>query len=225
MTDDNSADMVRLTASDGHALDCWLHPATRERIGGLVILQEIFGVTDQLKGTASRYADLGYDVVIPALFDRAERGAVIPFDEAPRGRDLMLASNLEETMTDTKAAIQMLSERGCQVAVMGFCWGGGLALRAAQVADIAGGISFYGTRLPQYLDRPLKAPMLFHCGTTDDHAPREMIDQLKDYLPEVEIHMYEAGHAFANDVRPSYVEEAAVLAHERSEAFLKRVLS
>ncbi|WP_227010379.1 dienelactone hydrolase family protein [Pelagibius marinus] len=224
MTQDIRGAMTRLTAADGHELDCWMEPARGARLGGLVILQEIFGVTDQLKGVAAHYAALGYDVAIPALFDRKQRGAVFPFDQGPKGRDIMLAADLSETMTDVEAAVQALSEKGGKVAVMGFCWGGGLALRAAQVLDVAGGISFYGTRLPQYLDRPLKAPLLCHCGTSDEHVPLEMVEQMKDYLPEADVQIYEAGHAFANDARPSYVAAAADLAHQRSAAFLAKVL-
>ncbi len=224
MTNDTTGTMIRIKAADGHELDCWMEPAQGDRRGGLVILQEIFGVTGQLKGLARRYAAKGYDVAIPALFDRKERNAVVPFDDAPRGRDMMLASDLSETMADVAAAVSALAARGGGVAVMGFCWGGGLALRAAQKLDIAGGIAFYGTRLPQYLDSPLRAPLLGHFGTEDDHVPRDMLDQMTAYLPDAEIHMYEAGHAFANDARTSYVAEAAELAHQRSEAFLARVL-
>ena len=213
--------MTDLTAADGHKLDCWVEPANGERRGGLVILQEIFGVTDQLKGVAERYAREGYEVAIPALFDRQEKGQVIPFAEAPRGRDLMLACELEATMMDVDAAVSILREKGDKVAVMGFCWGGGLALRAAQQLDIAGGIAFYGTRLPQYLDRPLRAPLLGHFGTKDDHVPPEMLAEARDYLPEMEVHMYEAGHAFANDARPAYVAEAADLAHQRTLQFMR----
>ncbi|GAB4540008.1 MAG: dienelactone hydrolase family protein [Roseibium sp.] len=217
--------MTTLTAADDHQLDCWIEPAEGPRKGGLVVLQEIFGVTDQLKGLAKRYAKLGYEVAIPALFDRRERGAVIPFSEAPRGRDMMLASDLDETVMDIAAAVDHLKAGGGKVAVMGFCWGGGLAIRAAQKLDIAGAVAFYGTRLPQYLDCPLKAPVLGHFGITDDHVPPDMLEEAKAYLPELEVHMYEAGHAFANDARPAYVAEAADLAHERTEAFLARVLA
>lgn len=225
MSQDTAGAMIGLTAADGHELGCWMEPAKGDPGGGLVVLQEIFGITDQLKGVASRYAALGYDVAIPALFDRKERNAVIPFDQGPRGRGLMLASDLSETMADVEAAVNALAAKGGGVAVMGFCWGGGLALRAAQVLDIAGGIAFYGTRLPQYLDRPLKAPLLCDFGTLDDHVPMDMVEQAKAHLPEAEVHMYEAGHAFANDARPSYVAEAADLAHVRTVAFLSRVLS
>jgi carboxymethylenebutenolidase len=215
--------MQKLVASDGHEFECWMQKATSARKGGVVILQEIFGVTDQLKGVAAHYADQGYDVAIPALFDRQQRGAVIPFDAALPGRDMMLASDLDQTMADIAAAVEALDGK---VAVIGFCWGGGLAIRAAQVLDIAGAVSFYGTRLPQYLDQPLRAPVLGHCGKTDDHVPPEMLAQAQGYLGEAfEVHVYEAGHAFANDARPAaYVADAASTAHERTAAFLGKVI-
>lgn len=216
--------MKSLTAADGHELDCWIQKQVGTRKGGIVILQEIFGVTNQLKGVAKRYSELGYEVAIPALFDRHEKGAVVPFDQGPKGRDMMLASDLDQTMMDTDAAVNCLASNGAKVAVMGFCWGGGLALRAAQKLNIAAGISFYGTRLPQYLDSPLKAPFLAHFGDKDDHTPAEMIEQAKTYLPEMEFHMYEAGHAFANDARPSYVAAAADLGHKRTQDFLAKHL-
>lgn len=210
--------MKKLTAADGHELDCWIEEPVGDSRGGVVILQEIFGVTDQLKGVAKRYADLGYTVAIPALFDRQQRGTVVPFDAPAAGRDMMLASDLDQTMSDVNAAVQALDGK---VAVIGFCWGGGLAIRAAQKLNIAAGISFYGTRLPQYLDSPLKAPVLGHYGKTDDHIPEEMRQQAMDYLPELEILMYDAGHAFANDARPAaYHQDSAELAHTRTEAFL-----
>jgi carboxymethylenebutenolidase len=217
--------MTTLSAADGHQFECWLEPAKGDRVGGLVILQEIFGVTDQLKGVARQYADLGCEVAIPALFDRKERGAVVPFDQAPRGRDMMLAADLNKTMADIAASVDYLKSKGGKVAVMGFCWGGGLAVRSAQKLDIAGAVVFYGTRLPQYLDSPLNAPVLGHFGTKDDHIPPEMLDEAKAYLPEMEVHMYEAGHAFANDARPAYAAEAADLAHERTRDFLQKVLA
>ncbi|GGE45407.1 dienelactone hydrolase family protein [Actibacterium pelagium] len=214
--------LTTITASDGHSLDCWMVDAEGPAKGGIVILQEIFGITDQLKGVADRYAQLGYNVAIPALFDRQERGAVIPFDKGPVGRDLMLAAKLENTMKDVDAAVTALANKGGRVGVIGFCWGGGLALRAAQKSDVAAAVAFYGTRLPQYLDAPLQAPFLGHFGETDDHVPPEMLAEAKAYLPEMEVHMYDAGHAFANDARPSYVADAAEVAHQRTAEFLSK---
>ena len=210
-----------LTASDGHRLDCWMQPPDGPRRGGLVILQEIFGVTEQLQGVARRYAAQGLEVAIPALFDRQRRGAVIPFDQAPLGRDLMLAASVDAAMLDTAAAVAAL---GGKVAVMGFCWGGGLAVRAAQVLDIACAVSFYGTRLQTYLDTPLRAPVLGHFGLNDDHTPADVLAAARAALPGFEMQMYPTGHAFANDARPSYAPDSALLAHQRTDAFLARHL-
>jgi carboxymethylenebutenolidase len=214
----------KLTAADGHEFDCWMEPAEGARRGGVVILQEIFGVTEQLKGVARQYAAKGYDVAIPALFDRQKRGAVIPFAEAPKGRDLMLATKLDETMMDVDAAVKALAGKGGKVGVIGFCWGGGLALRAAQVVDIAAAAPFYGTRLPDYQIAPLKAPVQGHWGAEDGHVPPAMLDAARAYWPEMEAFVYEgAGHAFANDARPAdYRPEAAEKAHERTMAFFAK---
>jgi carboxymethylenebutenolidase len=210
-----------LTAADGHAFDCWTAQPEERAWGGLVILQEIFGVTDQLKGVADRYAAEGLVVAIPALFDRQKRQTVFGFDRGAGGRDLMLAAKLEETMRDVGAAVDAMKSRGLPIAVLGFCWGGGLAIRAAQVLDISCAVAFYGTRLPQYLDRPLRAPVLGHFGTKDDHVPPEMLDAARAALPEMEVHLYKVGHAFANDARPSHVPDAAELAHSRTLGFLR----
>ena len=218
--------MTELTAADGHELDCWIEPAKGKRRGGIVILQEIFGVTDQLKGVAARYAAQGYEVAIPALFDRQKKDAVIPFSEAPRGRDLMLASDLDTTMRDVDAAVAALAANGGKVGVIGFCWGGGLAIRAAQVSDIAAAVAFYGTRLPQYQTAPLKAPVQGHWGAEDSHVPADVLADAQAYFPDMEVFVYDgAGHAFANDARPAdYVAAASDLAHERTSAFFSRHL-
>lgn len=213
--------MTQLTAADGHTFQAWIEPAQGARRGGVVIVQEIFGVTEQLKSVAARYAALGYEVAIPALFDRSRQGAVIPFDQAEDGRALMQVAKLDQSMMDIDAAVRALAANGGKVGVIGFCWGGGLAVRAAQLLDVACAVSFYGTQLRKYLDRPLKAPVQGHFGATDDHTPPDLVTETQAYLgDDFQVFTYDAGHAFANDVRPAYVPDAARTAHERTEAFL-----
>ena len=213
------SDTITLTAEDGHAFDAWTTPAEGTRRGGLVILQEIFGLTDQLKDVGRAYAAQGWAVAMPALFDRVERGAVVPFDDAGRGRDLMQAIPRDATMRDIAATVRHLTSEG-PVAMLGFCWGGGLAVRAAQEMDVAAAVAFYGTRLDTILDGTrLKAPLQFHAGRTDDHTPADLVDRLAEF-GEAEVHWYDAGHAFANDRRASFVPEAAAQAHDRAAAFL-----
>jgi carboxymethylenebutenolidase len=225
MKEARMAGMERLTAADGHEFDCWIEPPTAPRRGGLAILQEIFGVTDQLKGVARHYAALGYEVAIPALFDRKAPGTVVAFTEAPKGRDLMLSLVLEEVMQDVAATVARLGQSGGKVAVLGFCWGGGLAVRAAQVCNIAGAVALYGTRLGDYMQDELRCPLQFHAGATDDHTPPEMCARLTERFPGTELHVYEgAGHAFANDARATYVAQAAETAHARAAEFLAKVM-
>ena len=217
----------RITASDGHELDCWIEPAQGARKAGIVVLQEIFGVTGQLKGVARHYARHGYEVAIPALFDRQRRGAVVPFSEAARGRDLMMALDLHEVLRDAAAAAAVLKSRGGKVGALGFCWGGGLAVRMAQGDDIDAAAAFYGTRLPTYMTAPLRVPVLAHFGADDSHVPPEMLEEVRTYWPDMEVCVYDgAGHAFANEERPSdYVAAAARTAHERTLAFFGQHLT
>ncbi|MBT9385790.1 dienelactone hydrolase family protein [Pseudooceanicola sp. CBS1P-1] len=219
--------MIRLTADDGHSLGCWIAAPEGPRRGGLVLLQEIFGLTDQLKEVATRYAALGYDVAIPALFDRVRRDLVIPFDDIDTARAAMLETGTDSALTDIDAAVQHLRRRGGRVAVLGFCWGGGLALAAAQRLEIAGAVSFYGTRLGQLLDQPLTTPFQGHFGLSDDHTPVDLVTRLAETWPDqAEVFFYEAGHAFANERRPEmFLPQAAALAHARAETFLEKVLS
>lgn len=212
-----------LTAADGHVFDCWIRPADGTATGGIVLLQEIFGVTDQLKGVAADYAARGFDVAIPALFDRRAPGTVVPFDRAAEGRELMLSLPADEVMQDVRAAAARVGE-GQKVGVIGFCWGGGLAVRAAQTTDIAAAVSFYGTRLNLYQADDLRAPLQMHLGARDDHVPPEMRAAFTARFPEAEVFLYDAGHAFANDARPSHDPDAARMAHDRAAAFLSRHL-
>jgi carboxymethylenebutenolidase len=221
MADNNEA-MVQLKASDGFTLDAFEVKAGGKRLGGVVILQEIFGVTDQLKSVARNYAKQGFDAIVPALFDRAAPKTVIPFDQGDRGRETMMGLDKAKTKLDIAAAVERLN-RGGGVSVMGFCWGGGLALSAACELALTSAVSFYGTMLLNRLGTPPKCPMLFHFGATDTHSPPEVIEAVKKAIPSAETYTYEAGHAFANDARPNfYVKDAAGSAHERTLAFLRK---
>jgi carboxymethylenebutenolidase len=213
---------VTLTSADSFTFGAFeARPASGSK-GGLVILQEIFGVTDQLKSVARSWAADGFDTIVPALFDRTSRDTVVPFDDPDGGRALMNALNIEETMRDIAAAAKAV-DSGKGVSVLGFCWGGGMALRAATEMDLRAAVSFCGTKLTSFLDKAPRCPVLFHFGETDMmNTPPEVIDAVRKAIPDAESHVYAAGHAFANDARKTYVAEAAIPARERSLAFLNR---
>jgi carboxymethylenebutenolidase len=221
MPQDIAEETITLTAADGHKLEAFHAKPKGDSKGGLVILQEIFGITEQLKGVARAYARDGYDAIIPAVFDRVKPGTVFGFDQAEPGREMAYGLALDKVMLDCAAAISAVqSNRG--VSILGFCWGGGVIIRASAELDLRGAIAFYGTRLPTYLDNKPKCPLLFHFAKTDPNSTPEIIEQVLKTFPTAESHVYEAGHAFANDARPVYNEACAKLAHERTRAFLEK---
>ena len=212
---------IKLTAADGHSFEAFHAAPKQGSKGGLVILQEIFGLTDQLKGVVRAHARDGYDTIFPCVYDRVAPGTVVPFAEAERGRDLAYGLPLDKVMHDVGAAVDHVqSSRG--VSVLGFCWGGGVIVRAAAELNLRGAIAFYGTRLPTYLNLKPKCPLLFHFGKTDPNSTPEIIEQVRKAFPSAATHIYEAGHAFANDVRPAYNEAAATTARAHTLDFLAK---
>lgn len=222
MTGDVSESTLVLNAADGFKFEAFRAAPSGQVRGGLVILQEIFGVTDQLKDVARSYARDGYDAVVPALFDRVAPGTVVPFSDPNRGRELAYGLDLDKVMLDIAAAADVVRGEH-RVSVLGFCWGGGVIVRAAAEIDLSGAIAFYGTRLQSYLACKPKSSLLFHFGSTDPNSPPETIEAVRRAFPSAETHEYNAGHGFANEVRPSYVPEAATAAHAHTLDFLRRV--
>ena len=212
---------IRLTAADGFSFEAFRAYPKSGRKGGLVILQEIFGLTDQLKGVVRSYARDGYDTIIPAVYDRVAPGTVVPFNEPDRGRDMAYGLPLDKVMLDIAAAVDCV-QGPHGVSILGFCWGGGVIIRAAAELNLRGAIAFYGTRLPTYLDQKPKCPLLFHFAKTDPNSTPEIIAQVLKAFPSAESHIYEAGHAFCNDVRPAYVPAAAETARNRTIEFLAK---
>ena len=214
--------IIRITAADAHTLDAFVAKPAGARKGGLVILQEIFGMTDQLKSVVRSFAADGYETILPALYDRKAQGTVVPFDKPDDGREIVGGLDKAKVMLDIGAAVKAVDGPG-GVSVLGYCWGGGLVVGAACEYDLRGAISYYGTRLPTYLDREPNCDLLFHFGETDTmNTPPEVIEQVRKAIPTAETYVYAAGHAFANDARKTYIPEAAIPARERSLAFLDR---
>lgn len=212
-------EMVTVTATDGFTFDAFAAHATGESKGGLVILHGIFGMTDQLKSVARSYAEDGFDSIVPALFDRVSPQTVIPFDDLVTGRELMRQLDIDNLLIDIDVARDHI-DQGNGASVLGFCFGGDLALKAATKLALKSAVSYYGAKRSSFLDGPPKCPMQFHFGDTDTMNPPAVIDDLQHAIPGAEIYIYAAGHAFANDAWDKYVADAAIPARERSLAFL-----
>jgi carboxymethylenebutenolidase len=216
--------MIKVTTEDGHLFDAFRatpdHPS-----GGLVILQEIFGMTEQLKSVARAWAADGYDTILPAMYDRMKPDSVVSFDDMETAQQLMKQFDPDCVLKDIRAAAATVGgDHG--VSLLGFCWGGGAAARMASELDLKGIVSYYGTMLTTNTANGANCATLFHFGKNDQHSPAEIIDKVKQNIPDAECYVYDSGHAFANDARSDfYDEDAARLARERSLEFLNRVHS
>ncbi len=195
--------------------------------GGLVVLQEIFGANAHIRSVAESYAAAGYVAVAPALFDPVERNVELGYDDAglARGRQLVAELGSERAVEITRGAARLLGEEGLKVAVVGFCWGGSMALLANLRLGLPA-VSYYGAQSRPYLGERLRAPMLFHFGADDGSTPPEYVQAHREAWPQAEIHVYPgAGHAFNRDVDPGHFRpDSARLARKRTLAFLQAAL-
>jgi carboxymethylenebutenolidase len=194
--------------------------------GGLVVVQEIFGVNAHMRGVADRYAAEGFVALVPAYFDPVERGVELGYarEDVERGRGLIDALGLERANAITAAAARQLQQEGLRVGVVGFCWGGTVALLANLRLGLPA-VSYYGARNVQFLDEPLRAPMQFHFGEHDTSIPAADIESHRRKLPDADVNVYPAGHAFDREVDPKVFDAASArLAHTRTLAFFDAAL-
>ena len=217
-----SENLIKLTAEDGHRLDAFRATPDKSK-SGLVILQEIFGMTEQLKSVTRAWCADGYDSILPAMYDRIKPDTVISFDDMEGAQRMMKQFDPDSVIKDIRAAVSAV-DRGKGVSIIGFCWGGGTATRMASMLDLTATISYYGTRLAENSANGANCVTLFHFGASDQHASPEVIEGVRQNIPDAECYVYDAGHAFANDARTDfYVEDAAKLARARSLDFLNRL--
>ena len=221
-------EMVQLRAKDGHELDAYVvQPGVPAR-GGLVIVQEIHGVNAHIRAVADRYADDGFVVVAPALFDRIERGVELrgSGEDMERAMDLLKSFDIEKGVDDVAAAVQCERCFGNvkKIGVVGYCLGGTLAWLSAARLPIHAAVGYYGGRIAQYLgDRP-KVPVMLHFGEQDQHIPQSEIDAIAKAYPEVSIYTYPAGHGFNRDGSAGYSASCATRARTRTLEFLREHL-
>jgi carboxymethylenebutenolidase len=203
---------------------------------GLLLIQEIFGVSDYIRAVAEDLAGLGYVVAAPDLFWRLKPHHDAGHDEAGLAESLALGArfDFEQGIADSAAALahlRSLPEVDGGAGVIGFCLGGSIAyfLAAQGAADAA--VSFYGSAVPGQLEllEQITVPLQFHFGGIDPYIPREQVaavEAASAARDNVEIHVEEdAGHAFHNRKAPMfYVPEPAARAWRRAEEFLARHL-
>lgn len=218
---------ITLQASDGHRCAGYLAEPSGPPRGGLVLIQEIFGVNSHIRAVADAWAAQGYLVVAPALFDRQEAGIELGYtaEDMQRGFGLKEACGNELPLLDIAAARDAVRERlgrSTGIAVLGFCWGGLLAwLSACNLEGFVAAVPYYGGGVPNHASLQPRCPVLAHFGERDHWIPLESVQAFAQAQPQVEVHVYAADHGFNCDQRGSYDASAAQLAKTRSLDFLR----
>ncbi len=212
---------VELTAADGHRLGGYLAPPAAKPLGGIVVIQEIFGVTRHIRAVADQYAAAGFLAVAPALFDRVERNVDVPYTDMAKGFGYMQALKNDQVILDVQAAIDRVATAG-KVGVVGYCWGGTVAYLAAARTRIDAAVAYYGGQIGKYLDEKPRCPIMFHFGEKDTHIPQSEVEKIKAANPQGIFHLYPADHGFNCTDRASFDPASSTLALERSLEFLHR---
>ena len=208
-------EMVSLTAEDGHKFAAYRAAPKGAPKGGLVIIQEIFGVNHHIRNVTDSFAAEGYVALAPAIFDRAERG----FETGYKPEDIELGRGIRG-----KIAVKSLAGEGLKVGVVGYCLGGTLAwLAATRVDGVRAAVSYYGGGVADTATETPRCPVLFHFGETDQSIPPEHHTRIRAAQPNLPMHIYPAaGHGFSCDERGSYHKESAALARTRTLEFLAK---
>jgi carboxymethylenebutenolidase len=214
---------ITLTAADGFAVSAYVSEPSGKPKGGIVVLQEIFGVNAHIRDVADGYAAAGYLAIAPATFDRVERGVELGYapTDMPEGSRLKAAVEAlpaPGVLQDIQAAVDYAARAG-KVGVVGYCWGGLLVWRSAeQVRGLSAAVAYYGGGMTVGSEPSRKpaVPTMAHFGDKDTHISLESVKAFEQAHPEVEVHLYAANHGFNCDQRASYDAGAAATARERS---------
>jgi carboxymethylenebutenolidase len=217
---------IELKPEGAGAIRAWrADPSGRPR-GGVVVVQEIFGVNAHIRAVTDKFAAEGYLAVAPAIFEHVEKGFDVGYDPESRARGMAIMGKVdrEQMLRDVAAAVEVAKEGG-RVAVVGFCLGGTVAWgAAAQLSGLSAAVGYYGGGIIGLKDLKPRMPTLLHFGDKDQHIPIAGVKEVAAAHPDVEVHIYHADHGFNCDHRESYDAPSAALAWTRTIAFLRRHL-
>jgi len=218
---------ITLKAADGNSIGGYHAKPEGKARGGVVVVQEIFGVNAHIKEVCDLYAKLGYEAVAPAFFDRVQKGVDLGYTPADIeiGRGLMTKMDWDKVVLDVNAAIAVLKPAG-KTGIVGYCWGGTVAWVAACRSDgLSAASCYYGGAVLNFVTEKPKCPVIMHFGDKDKGIPVENVEKIKAALPGVPVYRYaEADHGFSCDHRATFNAKSALLAMARTtEFFVKNI--
>lgn len=211
--------------SDGAEIAVYRAESKGERRGGLVVVQEIFGVNSHIRNVVEGYAAEGYEVLAPALFDREHPGFEVGYDADGVAQGIALSRERHSiglSVADVASCVDALRGKG-PVFVTGYCYGGSIAwLAAARIEGLAAVSAYYGRLIPDHADEAPRCPTIAHFGRNDAGIPLDGVEKVVAAgHPNVEVYLYEAGHGFNCDQRADYDAASAALARERTLALFR----
>jgi len=214
--------LMHALAKDGHIVDLYVAKPKSEAVATVIVLQEIFGITEHIQAICQQYATHGYLAIAPALFDRIKKNIVLDYSSIEEGRDYKMQLQDEQVLLDIAAAAAT-AENDLKVAVIGFCFGGALSYLASTRLNLNCAISYYGGGIAEkYINQKPLCPIMYHFGALDPIIPSTDVAAIQSNHPEGVFHIYEdAGHGFNCSDRRDYHSESAELAFTRSLEFLK----
>jgi carboxymethylenebutenolidase len=204
--------------------------------GGVVVIQEIFGVNSHIRSVAERTAEAGYVALAPDLFWRVRPHIELGYtpDDIAQGREFRGKLKDDESVKDVDAAARVLAARaemkGKKWGIMGFCWGGLITYLAAARLKPAAATAYYGGGIVNYLGEAanIKCPVMFHFGELDKGIPQDQVDKLKEAVKskkDATVYVYPgADHGFHCDQRGSYNAASAKQAWGRTVEFFGKTL-
>lgn len=220
---------IKINAVDGHTLEGYLAIPPGPPLVGLLVLQEIFGVTAHIRRVADEFAARGFLVLAPALFDRIKPGTDLAYSQINDALALMQQTKIDDVATDLKASVAalrgLLLPPGTKVGAVGYCWGGAIADLAACRTDVNAAVSYYGRANVGWLNERPGCPLQYHFGATDQLIPPNVVAQIGAGRPGAESFVYAgAGHGFNCDDRPEFHAPSATLALDRTLGFFGKHL-
>jgi len=214
-----------LTTADKHSLGAYRADPQGAPKGGMVVVQEIFGVNHHIRAVCDRLAALGYVAVAPAVFDRFVRDFECGYtpDEIAHARSYLGNLNWDHMVQDMAAAADDLKGVGPK-GVIGFCMGGTAAfLAACRIPGLSAAVAYYGGMIAKFADEKPKCPLQMHFGEKDEGIPLATVEEIRKKQPQAEVYIYAgAPHGFYCDERASYRKEAGDLAWSRTQDFLSK---
>ena len=214
-----------LTASDAHSLGAYRADPAGKPKGGMIVVQEIFGVNHHIRAVCDRLAGEGYVAVAPAVFDRFVRNFESGYspDEIAHARSYLGNLNWDNMMKDLDAALGDIRSAG-PCGVIGFCMGGTAAfLAACRLNGLKASVAYYGGQIVKFADEKPKCPVQMHFGEKDAGIPLSDVESVKQKQPQAEVYVYpDAQHGFHCDERASFQKEASTQAWQRSMEFLAK---